>query len=372
MFKRLGLVMAASLVFTIAAGTQGRKTLDIYFIDTEGGQATLYLSPSGESLLVDAGNPGERDARRIAETAKAVGLQEIDYLLVTHYDGDHVGGVADLAPLIPIRTFIDHGAWAPVPGAPSLTPEAQANSDRSRKRYEDVRPKGDRHIEAKPGDRIPIKGIDVQLLGVNGAVITRPLAVPGAGADNPLCRDFTVHPEDTSDNHNSLGLVIGAFGRFRMLNDGDMPWNIEKRLVCPRNLLGTVDLYLATHHGLAKSGPPQLVHAVRPKVAVDNNSARKGHSRETANILKSSPGLQDMWQLHYAAKRPPLPRYDEVVDPGGPDGNAPEQFIANMVEEPPAHAPAYLIKVSVQPGGRFTVTNTRNGFSKEYTATSRY
>jgi len=182
-----------------------------------------------------------------------------------------------------------------------------------------------------------------------------------------------MHPEDMSDNHNSLSMMIGAFGRFRMLNGGDMPWNIDKGLVCPTNLLGTVDLYLATHHGLAKSGPPQLVHAIRPKVAVDTNGPRKGHSRETHEILKSSPGLQDMWLLHYSVTRPPnVGRYDEVVEQGGPDGNPPERFIANMVEDPPAHAPAYLIKVSVRPDGRYTVTNTRNGFSKEYQATAKY
>jgi competence protein ComEC len=370
MRKRFGLVVAALLVFSIAARTQGRKTLDIYFIDVEGGQSTLYVSPSGESMLVDAGSSGERDAGRIADTAKAAGITHIDYVVVTHYDGDHVGGVKDLLDRLPIHTFVDHGPWVPAPGASPLTPEVQANIARANQRYADVRPTGDRYIEAKAGDTIPIKGMDVQMLSSKAAVITKPLA--GGGEANPLCRDFITHPQDMSENIYSLGTMIGVFGRFRMLNLGDLTWNTEKDLVCPKNLLGTVDLYLATHHGLARSGPPQLVHAVRPKVALDNNSARKGHSRETWDILKSSPGLEDIWQLHDAVQRPALPRFEEVREPGGKDANAPESFIANLVEEPPAHSPAYLVKVSVQPDGRYTVTNTRNGFSKEYKATSKY
>jgi hypothetical protein len=136
-------------------------------------------------------------------------------------------------------------------------------------------------------------------------------------------------------------------------------------LVCPNNLLGTVDVYLTTHHGLAISGPQALVHAVHPRVVVMNNGPRKGGSRETWTTVKSSPGLEDLWQLHYSVPRPPNPSYQESLETGGKEFNAPDNFIANM-DEVAAHTPAHGIKVSAREDGGFVVTNLRNGFSKQY------
>src|SRR5262245_45040808 len=216
--------VAVLAVSSSAAYTQGQKTLDIYSIDVEGGQSTLFVSPAGESLLVDAGSPGDRDADRIAATAKQAGLSRIDYLIVTHYDGDHVGGVKDLSARLPIRNFVDHGSRVLPAGASPPTPQAQANLDRVDAAYAEARAKG-RHIEVKAGDKVPVAGLDVQIVSSQGHVLTKPL--PGAGAPNSSCGAFTPHERDTTENINSAGMVIGAFGRFRMLDLGDLTWNTE-------------------------------------------------------------------------------------------------------------------------------------------------
>ena len=393
---RGSILVAAIAITSVAASgvlrSQGQKPLTIYSIDVEGGQSTLFVSPSGESMLVDAGLPGARDADRIAAAAKAAGLTQIDYVVVTHYDADHVGGVKDVGERIPIKSFVDHGPRIPgeafgAPqrgGAAAAGPSAAApgggtanapagggrgsafSNERIDAAYAEARAKG-RHIEVKVGDKVPLTGLDVQVVSAQGDVLTKPL--PGAGAPNPLCQSYTAKDVDKTENVRSVGLVI-TFGRFRMLDLGDLTWTKEHDLVCPNNLLGTVDLYLTTHHGLAISGPPVIVHTLRPRVALMNNGPRKGGSRETWTTLKSSPGLEDIWQLHYSVPRPPNPSFHEALDTGGKEYNSPDNFIANL-DEAAAHTPAHAIKVSAQQDGGFTMTNPRTGFSKEYKARTR-
>jgi beta-lactamase superfamily II metal-dependent hydrolase len=393
--SRIQIAMVAIAV-AAAAGvvrSQAQKPLTIYSIDVEGGQSTLFVSPSGESMLVDAGLPGARDADRIAAAAKSAGLTQIDYLVVTHYDADHVGGVKDVGERIPIKAFVDHGpripgeafgapqrAAAPAAGATAPAPAPAAggappagggrgsafSNERIDAAYADARAKG-RHIEVKVGDTVPIKGLDVRIVSGQGDVLTKPL--PGAGAPNPLCQSYTPKDVDKTENVRSVGMVI-SYGRFRMLDLGDLTWTKEHDLVCPNNLLGTIDLYLTTHHGLAISGPQVLVHAIHPRVALMNNGPRKGGSRETWTTLKSAPGIEDIWQLHFSVPRQPNPSFHESAETGGPEYNAPENFIANL-DEAAAHAPAYAIKVAAQQDGSFAITNLRNGFSKDYKAKAR-
>jgi beta-lactamase superfamily II metal-dependent hydrolase len=334
-------VCAVLFAITLAAPS-GRaqapqpKGLDIYFIDVEGGQATLFVSPSGETMLVDAGYPefDGRDAGRIAAAAKQAGVSRLDYVVVTHYHTDHVGGVPAIAAKLPIGAFVDHGP----------TTEKGAAAEALYAAYVEARKAG-RHIQVKPGDKIPVRGMDVTVVSADGNVLDRPL--PGAGAPNPLCRDFTPHEVDASENAHSVGMAIG-YGRFRIIDLGDLTWNKEQALVCPNNLLGTTTAYLTTHHGLAASGPPVIVHALRPRVAVMNNGAKKGGAPSAWQIVRESPGLEDLWQLHYA------------VDAGA-DHNTAEPLIANLDE-----TTSYGIKISARQDGSFTVTNARNGRTKTY------
>jgi beta-lactamase superfamily II metal-dependent hydrolase len=351
-----GFVVAAlAAAFSLIGARAQQKTLDIYFIDVEGGQSTLFVSPSGESLLVDAGFPGQRDAERIVDTIQKAGLKQVDYFVGTHYHGDHIGAVPLVAAKVPIRTFIDHE-----------TTETSA----AYKAYVAVRDKG-KSVMAKPGDKIPIAGIDVQVVTAGGALIKTPLAsAVGAGAPNPLCSDFKPNPQEPAawiEDARSVGMTI-RYGRFSMLDLGDLPFNIEHDLVCPNNLLGTFDVYLTTRHGLNISGSKAFVHALRHRVAVMNNGPDKGAAREAWTIVKTSPGLEDLWQVHYSQARKANATYLEFTDPGGPSFNTSEQMIANLDEAPHNGPTAHLIRISARNDGSFAVTNMRNGFSKEYAA----
>jgi beta-lactamase superfamily II metal-dependent hydrolase len=325
------------LVLLLCAPARAARTLQVYFIDVEGGQATLFISPSGESLLVDTGWPdaGGRDADRIVSAAQLAGLKQIDYLVVTHYHMDHVGGVPQLAARIPVRTFVDHG--------PSV--ESGPQADQLVSAYISARDKG-KHLLAKPGEVIPIRGINVEVLTAAGNEISKPL--PGAGAPNPLCTGVKHKDDDPSENAQSIGLLI-TYGKFRMINLGDLTWNKELGLACPDNKIGTVEVYLSTHHGLDLSGAPPLVQALHPLVAIMNNGAKKGGAPEAWQTIHSSPGLEDIWQLHYALE-------------AGKANNAPEAFIANLEE----HCGGNWIRLSAEPDGQFTVTNGRNGKTKAY------
>jgi competence protein ComEC len=321
-----------------AAQALAAAKLEIYFIDVEGGQATLVVSPSKQSLLVDTGWPGlnSRDADRIKAAAKHAGVKQIDYLVITHYHSDHVGGVPQLVAAMPVKTFVDHGATVEHGGEP----------DRLYHAYLKARAAGS-HLEVKPGDKIPLKGLDVTVLTAAGASISGPLA--GAGQPNPACAAVKPKEADPSENAQSVGMLI-QYGSFRMIDMGDLTWNKENELVCPNNKIGTVDLYLTTHHGLEESNSPAIVRALHPRVAIMNNGARKGGSPEAWDAVHSSPGLEDLWQLHYAVE-------------GGKDHNVPEAMIANVDEKNDA---GNWLRVSADSNGSITVYNSRNKYEKTY------
>jgi beta-lactamase superfamily II metal-dependent hydrolase len=363
----MAVVLAA---VTQAAQSQTAKTLDIYLMDVEGGNATLFVAPSRESVLIDAGNGGaaaDRDADRIMAAIKDAGLTQIDTLITTHWHGDHFGGIAGLAARIPIRSFIDHGA--------NVQPAAAAD-EFLQKTYPTLYSKA-KHVVAKPGDRVSITGLDWRIVTSAGEAIKT--ALPGAGRSNPYCASFKPQEADKSENAQSVGSVV-TFGRFRVAHLGDLTWNKEFDLMCPTNRIGTIDLFIVSHHGQAISNSEVLVHAIQPRVALMNNGTRKGGQPDAMKIIHSAPGLEDLWQVHFSLL-------------SGQEYTVPGVFISNVVDEPltampvaatpapppgpgaqppPAHnGRAYWIKVSAQQDGTFTVTNQRNDFSKTYRATPR-
>jgi competence protein ComEC len=348
------------------AQSRDRSSLDIYLVDVEGGNATLFVAPSGESLLIDTGNGGAaaaRDADRIMAAVADAGVSRIDHLITTHYHGDHFGALQELAGRVPIGEFIDHGA--------NVQPNPAADAFLAT--YPTLYAQGS-HVVAKPGDRIPLGEVVVRIVTSAGNAIEQPL--PGAGEPNPLCASYAAKEPDASENAQSVGSHI-VFGRFRAVHLGDLTWNKEHDLMCPTNRLGTVDLFIVSHHGQAVSNGPVLVHALRSRVAVMNNGTRKGGQPDAMRVLHSAPGLEDLWQLHFSLL-------------SGQEYTVPGAFIANTVDEQPATMPiegiaapppgpnappppahngtAHWLKISAQRDGTFTVTNARNGFAKTYAA----
>jgi len=263
-------------------------------------------------------------------------LTRIDYLLVTHYHLDHVGGVPELAAKIPVGVFIDHGDNT------EDTPQARALEEAYRK----VLATGAKRMTVKPGDVLPLKDVRVEIVAARGERIARP--VKGGGQKNPLCAQAERRADDPTENARSIGFVL-TFGRLRFVDLGDLTWNKELELACPEHRIGPVDLYLTTHHGFDQSGCPQIVHGMRPRVAIMNNGARKGGSPAAWRIVASSPGLQDLWQLHYSLA-------------GGKDANVSEERIANLEEK----CQGFGIEVEASRDRVFTVRNQRNGHAKTY------
>jgi beta-lactamase superfamily II metal-dependent hydrolase len=307
---------ALALALTLGVGVSAQqprpaaKPLTIYIVDAEGGSSKLFVAPSGESLLIDTGNPGERDLNRIMEAIHDAGLTKLDYLLLTHYHLDHVGNVLELAKQIPIGTFIDHGPTVEGPVNPNLREQVPGFQAAYAELYAKAK-----HIVAKPGDRIPIAGLDWRIAASAGQVLKTPL--PGGGIDNPGCAEFQPKEITTDpENGQSVASVI-TLGQFKAIEFGDLLWNKEFELMCPKNPIGKVDLYLASHHGIDWSGSPALVHGIQPRVAIQENGTRKGGTQQTFMTLETSPGFEDMWQAHWSYN-------------GGIEYNAPGIFIANV------------------------------------------
>ena len=348
--KQISFVVAIfGLLCSMPSTAATRTTLDIYFIDVEGGQSTLIVTPAGETLLVDTGFPGTgtfasvpgdpkraRDANRILAAARAAGVTRIDNLLITHFHADHDGGSVELSQLMPIRTFIDHES--PDPRAETGVAGTAAAFDR----YAAVRAKG-RHLVPKPGERIPMKGIEATVVSSALATLVKPMS--GAGETNPACPASAPEAQEKIENPRSTGVLV-QFGRFRFLDVGDLSGAPLFALVCPKNLIGLADVYLVAHHGGADAADPSTFAALEPRAAIVNNGAAKGGAPELLGTLRQVPGM-DAWQLHRSTAAGPR--------------NVADERIANLDE-----STAHWIKLSAKKDGSFVVTNGRTGVTKEY------
>ena len=324
---------AAPRVVSTPSAPAGR--LLIYSIDVEGGQSTLLVSPTGSSLLIDTGWPDQKSTDRILAAMQDAGISKLDRVLITHFHVDHVGGVPDLVKRVEVGEFLDHG-------------ENREDSDITRHDYaaylKAIQGKPRRIVH--PGDTIDVPGLRIVVLTADGNVIK---AVPGIKpAPNPYCAAEPKWTLDASENPRSAGILV-AFGRFRFLDLGDLTKPKEVELVCPDNPIGHVDLYLTTHHGLDQSNSRAIVDAIHPRVAIMNNGAHKGGSPEAWQTVHSSPGLEDLWQLHTA----------EDSDAAH---NGPEALIAN----PKGDGDGGNFKVVALADGSFSLTNSRTGQTKEY------
>jgi competence protein ComEC len=332
-----GVVLLAAI--SAAALYAQAKSLIIYFIDVEGGQSTLFVTPSGQSVLVDTGWPGERDASRIAAAAKDAGISKIDDLLITHYHVDHVGGVPALAEKLPIENFFDHGD----------TVEHDPNGQKLYDDYQNVVAKAGQghHTIVVPGFKLPVRDLNWTIVTAAGAVIDHPL--PGAGKPNPDCSSFQKEDVDATENARSAGSII-EFGKLRIADLGDLTWNKEAELVCPVNKVGRVDIFVVSHHGMDISNSPALVHALHPRVAIMDNGATKGGTVKAWTTIHETPGVEDLWQLHFAVAN-------------GREHNSTADLIANPTDSPDG---AFYLKIVAHPDGHFEVTNPRSGFTKKY------
>ncbi|HEY4837278.1 MAG TPA: MBL fold metallo-hydrolase [Candidatus Acidoferrales bacterium] len=333
-------IACIALVKCTHATPQTGKPLEVYFVDVEGGQATLFVTPERQSLLIDTGWSGfaGRDVDRIVAAAKNAGISKIDFVLITHYHRDHVGGASQLAAKIPIGAFIDHG-----PNREPNDPDTEAGWQAYQKLLADKKIK---RITVKVGDVLPIRGIRGEVVSADGGLIATPLS--DAGAQNPICATAEKKSADQTENARSLGTVI-TFGKTRILDLGDLTWDKEMEMVCPVNKLGHMDIFIVSHHGLFQSNSPALVSAISPRIAIMDNGADKGGSSSTLDILKKYLNFDDIWQLHFSNE-------------GGAAHNADKSFIANL-SGPDA---GNYLKLTVWDNQIFDVFNSRTTTTMHY------
>jgi beta-lactamase superfamily II metal-dependent hydrolase len=333
------LVVRAAIAAAPDSIAPAADALDIYFIDVEGGQSTLITTPAGESFLIDAGYAGfnGRDPDRIVDAARAAGVTRIDYLLITHFHGDHAGGVPELAKRMPIRVFVDHDSTVP----------GDRNSAAVIDAYAPIRASG-RHIVPKPGDRLPLTGVDVRFVSSGGETIQT--AVSADGEPNRACEASAREAGEPLENPRSTGIIL-RYGRFRFVDLGDLSGKPLFALFCPNNLLGHADVYLVPHHGGADA-VAAWTFALQPRVAILNNGEQKGGAPQAFTALRRARGIEDVWQLH------------ESRASGAQ--NFADARVANLDE-----TTGHWIKVRAFEDGSFTVTNSRTGEVKTYEATRR-
>lgn len=322
-----------------AQATAPAKGLEFYWIDTEGGAATLMVTPAGESVLVDTGNPGGRDSGRIIAAVKEAGLTKIDYLVTTHYHVDHFGGAAEVVQQVPIGVLYDHLDDNPSRDKPNPAYLAMKVGERKLISAGDVIP-----LKQSPnGPKLTITCLAARKKFIENSPFAK---------DNPFVSLAKGKAMDLTDNANSVVLLL-TYGDFRFYDGGDLTWNIENDLVNPKNRAGTVDVYQVTHHGLAQSNNPVLVQALEPTVAIMNNGATKGGEGEVFTTLKSTPSIKDIWQVH------------KNLRADGATNNTTNELIAN--HESQAECKGHMIRMSVAADSKsYTVSIPATGLTKSY------
>jgi competence protein ComEC len=324
-------LLAFSLVVLLCARDAPGQNLDIYFIDVNGGAATLIVTPDRESVLIDSGWAGydDRDPIRIETVLKTqVKLDHLDHLVTTHWHADHFGGVEGISRRLRVDHYWDRGLPDPkaTNGDKSNYPDGPAAGDKLGESYRKA--SSGKRQALKAGDTLPLKGVEAVVLASGGKVIEGP-----SGPANPLCESSPADKAvDPSDNARSLAFRF-RMGAFDFLDCGDLTWNVEKQLVCPTDKIGPIDLYQVTHHGMDISNHPTLVKTIAPTVAIMNNGPRKGGAPATVKLLRSIPSIQAAYQLHKNAATPA-------------EDNTDASLIAN--KEPKG---GEFIKVSVEPDG---------------------
>ena len=338
-------VAVAAMLLTLAMGVSAAPSatsLQVYVLDVEGGQATLFVTPEGESLLIDTGWPGNasRDADRIAAAAKLAGISKIDLVLLTHYHMDHAGGAPQLVAKIPVGTFIDHG--------PNREPGDQPTEQVWEEYQKLLAEQKVKRMSVKVSDVLPLKGVHAEVVSSDGAVLPKPLAE--GGGRNAACANTEKRPADQTENARSLGILL-TFGKVRILDLGDLTWDKELELVCPLNKLGPVDVYVVSHHGSSQSNSPALLAAITPRLSIMDNGETKGGAPSTWDIVKSTPKLEDFWQVHYSKE-------------GGAAHNTPDPLIANLQGPDEGN----YLKLTVSSDGSMEVYNSRTRATKHYPA----
>jgi beta-lactamase superfamily II metal-dependent hydrolase len=377
MHKSFAAALLAGVFMAPGACLAAEPALKVVSIDVEGGGGTLFVTPEGTSLLIDTGWPtgagllaspdGARNsADRIVAAARKLGVKKIDYLIITHYHMDHVGGMVDLARRIPIGTFIDHGPNAEhlKPGE-VVPPDLKGGSpDELYPKYLDVI-KGHKHIVARPGQVIAMGSMTDTIVASDGKVLSAPLA--GAGAPNAACNSAqakSTKPEGGAENTHSVASLI-SYGKVKIAAFGDLSWKKEYELSCPAGKLGHVQVLIATQHGSDISSNPASIADMKPDIAVVGMSGKKGGDVGPIKTIQASPGLMDLWQTHESYAHPALGARDKrMVANLNPSKDAIAAHAGQMFTVPPDMG--YNISLSITRSGSVTVTNSRNGFSKTY------